>query len=116
MGEHGKILGNRSTGYRMRQLKSESGDSSPVFRVARVGARVHCKIDLRCRARPSWIAAKRLGKFLARGIRETFGSERPRRTARCSSSKTIECLGLSDALYDNLYHNLEHTILVTTVG
>ena len=57
------------------------------------------------------IAAKRLGKFLARDIRQMFGSAQQDRAERLGSlaRSTIECLGRSDALY----HNLEHTMLVT---
>src|SRR6201993_1509946 len=60
------------------------------------------------------IAAKRLGKFLAKDIRQIFGSTQQDRAERLGSlaQSTIECLGRSDALY----HNLEHTFLVTLVG
>ena len=60
------------------------------------------------------IAAKRLGKFLAKDIRQIFGSAQQDRAERLGSlaQSTIECLGRSDALY----HNLEHTMLVTTAG
>ena len=60
------------------------------------------------------IAAKRLGKFLAKDIRQIFGSEQQDRAERLGSlaQSTIECLGRSDALY----HNLEHTMLVTAAG
>lgn len=60
------------------------------------------------------IAAKRINKFLAKDIRQLFGSAQQDR-AECLGSlpqSTIECLGRSDALY----HNLEHTMLVTIVG
>jgi hypothetical protein len=60
------------------------------------------------------IAAKHLGKFLAKDIRQLFGSAQQDRAERLGSlaQSTIECLGRSDALY----HNLEHTMLVTIVG
>jgi hypothetical protein len=60
------------------------------------------------------IAAKHLGKFLAKDIRQMFGSAHQDRAERLGSlaQSTIECLGRSDALY----HNLEHTLLVTAVG
>jgi hypothetical protein len=60
------------------------------------------------------IAAKRLGKFLAKDIRQIFGSAQQDRAERLGSlaQSTIECLGRSDALY----HNLEHTMLVTAAG
>src|SRR6516225_8305593 len=60
------------------------------------------------------IAAKRLGKFLAKDFREIFGSAQDDRAGRLSSlaRSTMECLGRTDALY----HNLEHTLLVTLVG
>jgi hypothetical protein len=60
------------------------------------------------------IAAKRLGKFLAKDIRQIFGSAQQDRAERLGSlaQSTIECLGRSDALY----HNLEHTMLVTIAG
>jgi len=60
------------------------------------------------------IAAKHLGKFLAKDVRQMFGSAHQDRAERLGSlaQSTIECLGRSDALY----HNLEHTLLVTTVG
>jgi hypothetical protein len=60
------------------------------------------------------VAAKKLGRFLAKDFREIFGptyedvAERLGALAR----STIECLGRSDALY----HNFEHTLLVTMVG
>jgi hypothetical protein len=60
------------------------------------------------------IAAKSLGKFLAKDFRQIFGSAQQDRAERLSSlaQSTMECLGRSDALY----HNLEHTMLVTLVG
>jgi len=60
------------------------------------------------------IAAKSLGKFLAKDFRQIFGSAQEDRAERLSSlaRSTMECLGRTDALY----HNLEHTLLVTLVG
>ena len=60
------------------------------------------------------IAAKTLGKFLAKDFRQIFGSTQEDRAERLSSlaRSTMECLGRTDALY----HNLEHTMLVTLVG
>ena len=60
------------------------------------------------------IAAKNLGKFLAKDFRQIFGSAQEDRAERLSSlaRSTMECLGRTDALY----HNLEHTMLVTLVG
>ena len=60
------------------------------------------------------LAAKSLGKFLAKDFRQIFGSAQEDRAERLSSlaRSTIECLGRTDALY----HNLEHTMLVTLVG
>ena len=60
------------------------------------------------------IAAKNLGKFLAKDFRQIFGSTQEDRAERLSSlaRSTMECLGRTDALY----HNLEHTMLVTLVG
>ena len=60
------------------------------------------------------VAAKKLGKFLAKDFREIFGSSYDNVAERlCSLARsTIECLGRSDALY----HNFEHTLLVTMVG
>ena len=60
------------------------------------------------------IAAKRLGRFLARDFREIFGSSHNERAERLDAlaRSAIECLGRSDALY----HNFEHTLLVTLVG
>ena len=60
------------------------------------------------------MAAKSLGKFLAKDFRQIFGLEQQDRAERLSSlaRSTMECLGRSDALY----HNLEHTMLVTMVG
>ncbi len=59
-------------------------------------------------------AARRLGKFLAKDFRETFGSTEGELAERLGSLAriTIECIGRSDALY----HNYEHTWLVTMVG
>jgi hypothetical protein len=60
------------------------------------------------------MAAKSIGKFLAKDFRQIFGSAQQDRAERLSSlaRSTMECLGRSDALY----HNLEHTMLVTMVG
>jgi HD superfamily phosphodiesterase len=60
------------------------------------------------------IAAKNLGKFLAKDFRQIFGSTQEDRAERLSSlaRSRMECLGRTDALY----HNLEHTMLVTLVG
>ena len=60
------------------------------------------------------VAAKSLGKFLAKDFRQIFGSAQEDRAERLSSlaRSTMECLGRTDALY----HNLEHTLLVTLVG
>jgi hypothetical protein len=60
------------------------------------------------------IAAKRLGRFLARDFRELFGSSHTELAERIDAlaRSAIECLGRSDALY----HNFEHTLLVTLVG
>ena len=60
------------------------------------------------------LAAKSLGKFLAKDFREIFGSVQDDRAERLGSlaRSTMECLGRTDALY----HNLEHTLLVTLVG
>jgi hypothetical protein len=60
------------------------------------------------------MAAKSLGKFLAKDFRQIFGSTHLDVAERLDSMarSTIECLGRSDALY----HNLEHTMLVTMVG
>ena len=60
------------------------------------------------------MAAKSLGKFLAKDFRQIFGLEQQDRAERLSSlaRSTMECIGRSDALY----HNLEHTMLVTMVG
>lgn len=59
-------------------------------------------------------AARKLGKFLSRDFRETFGSTHDEMAERLGSLArvTIECIGRSDALY----HNYEHTWLVTMVG
>jgi HD superfamily phosphodiesterase len=60
------------------------------------------------------LAAKSLGKFLAKDFRQIFGSAQEDRAERLSAlaRSTMECLGRTDALY----HNLEHTMLVTLVG
>ena len=60
------------------------------------------------------IAAKSLGKFIAKDFRQIFGLGQEDRAERLSSlaRSTMECLGRTDALY----HNLEHTMLVTLVG
>ena len=60
------------------------------------------------------VAAKKLGKFLAKDFREIFGSSYDHVAERLGSlaRSAIECLGRSDALY----HNFEHTLLVTMVG
>jgi hypothetical protein len=60
------------------------------------------------------MAAKALGKFLAKDFRQLFGSGHYEIAERlsCLARSTIECLGRSDALY----HNLEHTLLVTLAG
>lgn len=60
------------------------------------------------------VSANRLRKFLAKDIRQIFGSAQQDRAERLGSlaQSIIECLGRSDALY----HNLEHTMLVTSVG
>jgi hypothetical protein len=60
------------------------------------------------------VAAKKLGRFLAKDFREIFGSAHNDVAERLDSlaRSTIECLGRSDALY----HNFEHTLLVTMVG
>jgi hypothetical protein len=60
------------------------------------------------------MASKALGKFLAKDFRQIFGSGHSETAERlsCLARSTIECLGMSDALY----HNLEHTLLVTLVG
>ena len=60
------------------------------------------------------VAAKKLGKFIAKDFREIFGSSYNHVAERLGSlaRSAIECLGRSDALY----HNFEHTLLVTMVG
>src|SRR5271169_3500773 len=60
------------------------------------------------------MAAKSLGKFLAKDFRQIFGSAHEDRAVRLGSvaQSTLERLGRSDALY----HNLEQTMLVTMVG
>ena len=60
------------------------------------------------------VAAKKLGKFLARDFREIFGPSHHESAERLASlaQSTIECIARSDALY----HNFEHTMLVTAVG
>jgi HD domain len=60
------------------------------------------------------VAARKLGRFLAKDFREIFGSAHNDVAERLGTlaRSTIECLGSSDALY----HNFEHTLLVTMVG
>ncbi len=60
------------------------------------------------------VAAKKLGKFLAKDFREIFGSAHSDEAERLGALAriTIECIGRSDALY----HTFEHTMLVTMVG
>jgi hypothetical protein len=60
------------------------------------------------------IAASKLGKFLTKDFRRIFGSKHDDTAERLGSLArgTIECLGMSDALY----HNFEHTLQVTMVG
>jgi hypothetical protein len=60
------------------------------------------------------IAARKLGRFLARDFREIFGSSHTELAERLDAlaRSAIECIGRSDALY----HNFEHTLLVTLVG
>ncbi len=60
------------------------------------------------------VAAKKLGKFLARDFREIFGSAQNAEAERLGALAriTLECIGRSDALY----HTFEHTMLVTIVG
>jgi len=60
------------------------------------------------------LAAKKLGKFLAKDFRRVFGSAHDDMAERLGSfaCSTIECLARSDALY----HNFEHTLQVTLVG
>ena len=54
------------------------------------------------------LAAKKLGKFLAKDFRRIFGPAQDDMAERLGSfaRSTIECLGRSDALY----HNYEHTL------
>src|SRR2546429_3709704 len=72
---------------------------------------------------PSWrwsvktitaLAAKKLGKFLAKDFRRVFGPAHDDMAERLGAFArgTIECLARSDALY----HNYEHTLQVTMVG
>jgi hypothetical protein len=60
------------------------------------------------------LAAKKLGKFLAKDFRRIFGPAQDDMAERLGSfaRSTIECLARSDALY----HNYEHTLQVTMVG
>jgi hypothetical protein len=60
------------------------------------------------------VAAKKLGKFLAKDFREIFGSAQNDEAERLGAlaRTTIECIARSDALY----HTYEHTMLVTIVG
>src|SRR5258707_2803885 len=60
------------------------------------------------------LAAKKLGKFLAKDFRRVFGPAHDDMAERLGSfaRSTIECLARSDALY----HNFEHTLQVTMVG
>src|SRR3954463_5703074 len=60
------------------------------------------------------MAASKLGKFLTKDFRRIFGSAHDNIAQRLGSLArgTIECLGMSDALY----HNFEHTLQVTMVG
>src|SRR5947209_5411967 len=60
------------------------------------------------------IAARKLGLFLSKDFRRIFGSAHDDVAERLGSlaRSTIECLGMSDALY----HNFEHTLQVTMVG
>ncbi|HEU5481210.1 MAG TPA: hypothetical protein VFU90_15300, partial [Candidatus Tumulicola sp.] len=60
------------------------------------------------------VAARKLGKFLAKDFREIFGSAQSDEAERLGAlaRTTIECIARSDALY----HTYEHTMLVTTVG
>src|SRR5882757_10089543 len=60
------------------------------------------------------LAAKKLGKFLAKDFRRVFGPAQDDIAERLGSfaRSTIECLARSDALY----HNYEHTLQVTMVG
>ena len=56
------------------------------------------------------MAAKKLGKFLAKDFREIFGSTQSDEAERLGAlaRTTIECIARSDALY----HTYEHTMLV----
>jgi hypothetical protein len=70
--------------------------------------------DLRAMFTVSGLAADALGPFLAEDFRRTFG---PSEAALAEGLETaarlsMECIGLTDALY----HNVEHTMLVTLVG
>ncbi len=60
------------------------------------------------------LAAKKLGKFLAKDFRRVFGQAHDDMAERLGSlaRSTIECLARSDALY----HNYEHIFQVTMVG
>ena len=60
------------------------------------------------------VAAKKLGKFLAKDFREIFGSSQNDEAERLGAlaRTTIECIARSDALY----HTYEHTMLVSMVG
>jgi hypothetical protein len=60
------------------------------------------------------IAAKKLGKFIAKDFRGIFGPAHDEMAERLGSfaRSTIECIARSDALY----HNYEHTLQVTIVG
>ena len=60
------------------------------------------------------VAAKKLGKFLAKDFREIFGSGQNDEAERLGAlaRTTIECIARSDALY----HTYEHTMLVSMVG
>src|ERR1700745_701904 len=60
------------------------------------------------------VAAKKLGKYLAKDFPELFGSSQNDEAERLGAlaRTTIECIARSDALY----HNFEHTLLVTIVG
>jgi hypothetical protein len=60
------------------------------------------------------MAARKLGKFLAKDFRRIFGSAHDDVAERLGSlaRSTIECLAMSDALY----HDFGHTLQVTLVG
>ena len=60
------------------------------------------------------VAAKKLGKYLAKDFRELFGSSQNDEAERLGAlaRTTIECIARSDALY----HTYEHTMLVSMVG